>query len=74
MIKKLNKRYFLIIMHLSSTHNNHSYSLSRSGHRNKNYSEYSQSIVEEDKMKESVSTRRHTSQIKSTDNLYIAKL
>lgn len=61
-------------MHLSSQTRHHGYSLSRSNPRNRNFSEYSQSMVEEDKMKESVSTKRHTSHAKSTDNLYIAKL
>ena len=61
-------------MHLSGSHHRHTSSLVRSNHRNKNYSEYSQSIVEEDRMKSSTSTRRHTPQGKSTDNLYLAKL
>lgn len=61
-------------MHLANSHLHSLHSVDKARFRVKNYSDLSQSIADYDRMKESVSTRRHTPNTKSSDNLYIAKL
>ena len=60
-------------MRYSHAQHRHTTSMNHSRQGQRVPTDYSQSIVSEDRMKESVSTRRHTV-TKSTDNLHLAKL